>query len=49
MAVLTLTVWVLASLALTLMWIGYRRFVGRHPLEDFDVPLERRPRSTVRR
>ena len=49
MVVLILTAWVLSSLALMLMWIGYRRFIGRHALEDFDVPEERRLRSTVRR
>jgi hypothetical protein len=49
MVVLILTAWVLSSLALMLTWIGYRRFIGTHALEDFDVPEERRFRSTVRR
>lgn len=47
--VLILAAWVLVALALALVWVGYRRYVGTHSLEDFDVPLERRHRSTVHR
>jgi hypothetical protein len=49
MVVLVLTVWILSSLALTLMWVGYRRSIGRHALEDFDVPVERRITLPVHR
>jgi hypothetical protein len=48
MVVLILTAWVLSSLALTLMWVGYRLFIGKHSLEDFEVPVERRLKSMVR-
>lgn len=29
--------WVVASAALTAIWIAYRRYVGRYALEDFET------------
>lgn len=49
MVVLILTAWVLFSVALALMWVGYRHHIGRYSLEDYDVPVERRLESAVHR
>jgi hypothetical protein len=49
MIVQILTAWVLMSFALTLMWVGYRTLIGKHSLEEFEVPLEWRHQSMARR
>lgn len=38
--------WVIVSLVLTLLWLGYRRFVGTHALEEFDLPPRESPAVT---
>ena len=36
---MVITWWVLAALTVTTFWVGYRRFVATHNLEEFD-PVE---------
>jgi hypothetical protein len=49
MVVVLLALWVATSALLAALWVLYRRRVGTHGLEDFDVPREMGPRPTVYR
>ena len=40
LVLMILAAWVAASVALALLWVGYRRFVATHAVEDFDMPVE---------
>lgn len=42
-----LALWIVGSVLLATLWVLYRGRVGTHGLEDFDVPFEAGPRSTV--
>ncbi len=44
---LLLALWLVTSLTLAAAWSGYRRFVGVHAVEDFEVPVESRVRHRV--